>query len=62
MNRLMITSGDSGTQEPDISKFIRREKQIAGLAFNGMSSYLKEILEGSQLFTDSSVTPENFGL
>jgi hypothetical protein len=62
MNRLMITSGDSGTQEPDISKFIRREKQIAGLAFNGMCYYLKEILEGIQLFTASSVTPENFGL
>jgi hypothetical protein len=50
MNRLMTTSGGSGTQETDVYKFTRQKKQLAGLAFNEICYYLKEILGGIQFF------------
>jgi hypothetical protein len=44
----MTTSGDSQTQGTDVLRFTL--KQLAGLAFDGMSYYLRERLEGIQVF------------
>jgi hypothetical protein len=51
MSWLMTTSKDSGTQGTNVSRFMLKKKQLAGLAFDGISYYLREILEGIQFFT-----------
>jgi hypothetical protein len=47
----MTTFRDFGTQGNRCFQIHLKEKQLAGLAFNGMSYYLREILDGIQFFT-----------
>ena len=50
MNRLVIISGDSRIRDRCFQIHLT-EKQLAGIAFDGLRYYLKERLEGIQFFT-----------